>query len=107
MLILSQKLKKTVPLLLSRPSLLAHTIYQAISFDASMVEEGFHLGGTSALRPGTNAAKWDGIGEVILGNPEWFEAWLTAEKKCTFLSILFPVLTHSAHSRGGPVSRCR
>lgn len=79
--ILSQKLKKTVPLLLSRPSLLAHTIYQAISFDASMVEEGFHLGGTSALKPDTDAAKWDGIGEVILGNPEWFEAWLTAEKQ--------------------------
>lgn len=83
--ILSQKLKKTVPLLLSRPSLLAHTIYQAISFDASMIEEGFHLGGTSALKSGTDAAKWDGIGEVILGNPEWFEAWLTAEKKCTSL----------------------
>jgi hypothetical protein len=104
--ILTQKLKKTVPLLLSRPSLLAHTIYQAISFDASMVEEGFHLGGTSALKPGTDA-KWDGIGEVILGNPEWFEAWLTAEKRCTSLSIMFSVLTHLTHSRGEPVSRCR
>ncbi|KAF8167795.1 TIP-1 family-domain-containing protein [Crassisporium funariophilum] len=75
--LLSRKLKKTVPMLLGHPSLLAHTIYQALSFDAAMLEEGFMLEGTSDP---DKKAKWDGICEVILGNPDWFEAWLTGEK---------------------------
>jgi hypothetical protein len=77
--LLSKKLRKTVPLLLNHPSLLAHTIYQTLSFDSAITEEGFSLDGTSFSR-GTD--KWDGTSEVILGDPDWFETWLTAEKQC-------------------------
>ncbi|KAF8973689.1 TIP-1 family-domain-containing protein [Flammula alnicola] len=76
--LLSRKLRKTVPLLLEHPSLLAHTIYQALSFDAAMIEEGFDLQGTTFSEDST---KWDGISDVILGNPDWFETWLMAEKQ--------------------------
>jgi hypothetical protein len=80
--LLSRKLRKTVPLLLNHPSLLAHTIYEALTFDSALMEEGFDTQGTS-LPDDVN--KWEGISEVILGNPEWFENWLTAEKSCKSL----------------------
>lgn len=44
-----------------------------------MTEEGFDLEGTTLY---DESNKWDGISEVILGNPDWFEIWLTAEKQC-------------------------
>lgn len=72
-----KKLKKTVPSLLSRPSLLAHTVYQALEFDAALVDEGFDLQGTSSV-----IMKWNGVSEVILENQEWFDAWLIGEKRC-------------------------
>jgi hypothetical protein len=86
--ILSRKLKRTVPSLLSHPSLLAHTIYQALLFDAVLTEDGFALSGTSALpkdaSPDENqdGPSWGGISEVIVGNKEWFETWLEGERKC-------------------------
>ncbi|KAG2023112.1 RINT-1 family protein, variant 2 [Coprinopsis cinerea AmutBmut pab1-1] len=78
--ILSKKLKKTIPMLLSRPSLFAHTIHQAVIFDAAYVEEGFQLQGTSAQSEGDPDATWEGISTVILSNYEWFNAWLQAER---------------------------
>ena len=88
--LLTRKLKRTMPSLLSHPSLLAHTIYQALSFDAALIEEGFTVLGTSAVRgkmgdskgAGGDVEKWPGVSEVILGKKEWFDAWLTGEKKC-------------------------
>jgi len=80
--LLSRKLRKTVPLLLDHPSLLAHTIYEALTFDSALMEEGFDAQGTSLV---DEANKWEGISEVILGNPDWFESWLTAEKACKCL----------------------
>ncbi|KAG5650284.1 hypothetical protein H0H81_012762 [Sphagnurus paluster] len=77
--ILSRKLKKTVPLLLPHPSLLAHTIYQALTFDAALAQEGFLIQGTSASNKSSD--KWEGASEVILGNAEWFESWLLGEQK--------------------------
>ncbi|RXW23851.1 hypothetical protein EST38_g1999 [Candolleomyces aberdarensis] len=77
--VLSRKVKKTVPLLLTRPSLFAHTIYQTLIFDAAFVEEGITIEKTTAGEASGGA--WKGISEVILGNPEWFNAWLHAEKK--------------------------
>ena len=71
-----------MPLLLSRPSLFAHTIYQTLVFDAAFVEEGIAIEKTS-VGEDLNGA-WEGISEVILGNPEWFNAWLHAEKKCEY-----------------------
>jgi len=71
-----------MPSLLDHPSLLAHTIYQALAFDASIMEEGFDIEGTSIFQDGS---KWDGISQVILGNPDWFETWLAAERQCKSL----------------------
>jgi RAD50-interacting protein 1 len=80
--LLSRKLKRIVPSLIPHPSLLAHTIYQALAFDAALVEEGFSLSGTSVGGKNGNAETWDGISEVILGEKEWFEAWMEGERKC-------------------------
>ena len=70
--------------LISHPPLLAHTIYQALVFDAAMREQEFQLEGTTSEEQsgtGTDAKSWSGISDVILGNQEWFEAWLAGEKK--------------------------
>lgn len=79
--LVERKLRKTVPQILPplrHPALLAHTIYQALSFDATLVEDGFSLEGTSRSKEG----QWKGTSEVILGRREWFDAWLEGEKKC-------------------------
>jgi len=70
-----------MPVLLEYPSLLAHTIYETLAFDASILEEGFTLEGTSAAKD--NETKWEGIIDTILGNADWLETWLSAEKGCT------------------------
>jgi hypothetical protein len=85
--LLSRKLKHTVPSLLPHPSLLAHTIYQALTFDAAIVDEGFQLQGTSAAR-GDDSENWKGVSDVILGNTEWFGAWLDGERKCKSIGSL-------------------
>lgn len=80
--VVTRKLKRSVPSLLPHPPLLAHTIYQAISFDGALREEGFDLSGTSAeITPGKG--EWKGISDTVLGRPEWFNAWLQGEKRCT------------------------
>ncbi|KAI0935935.1 hypothetical protein AcW1_000312 [Taiwanofungus camphoratus] len=90
--LLARKLKRTVPALLPHPPLLAHTIYEALSFDSSLKEEGFSLAGTTASKyskgkDDPNAGKedkddkWEGISEVVLGRKEWFEAWMEGERK--------------------------
>ncbi|KAJ7923065.1 TIP-1 family-domain-containing protein [Mycena leptocephala] len=76
--LLSRKLRRSMPSLLPHPPLLAHTIYQALVFDAAVAEDGFSLAGTSAA--GENA-KWDGVSDVILGKEEWFAAWMDGEKQ--------------------------
>ncbi|ESK95519.1 rint-1 family protein [Moniliophthora roreri MCA 2997] len=76
--LLSRKLRRTVPSLLSHPSLLAHTIYQALSFDASLLETGFSLHRTTGA---TGEEKWPGTSDVILGKKEWFDAWVEGEKR--------------------------
>lgn len=79
--LLSRKLKHTIPSLLPHPPLLAHTIYQALTFDAALSEEGFQLLETSAIQ-NDKEGTWEGVSEVILGNLEWFEVWLLGEKSC-------------------------
>ncbi len=74
-------------MLLEHPSLLAHTIYEALAFDAAILEEGFSLEGTSAAKE-DEESKWEGITDVILGNADWFEIWLAAEKRCTCLPLV-------------------
>ncbi|TFY78757.1 hypothetical protein EWM64_g5257 [Hericium alpestre] len=74
-----RRLKRSIPVLLPHPPLLAHTIYQALAFDASLKEEDFSLAGTIAGRARENA-EWEGVSEVILGRKEWFERWMEGEK---------------------------
>ncbi|KAL1761811.1 TIP-1 family-domain-containing protein [Schizophyllum commune] len=76
-----RKLKRTIPLLLQRPSLLAHTIYQTLSFDATLVEQGFSLRGTSGASTVDDPDQWEGVSETVLGTKEWFDAWMEGEKR--------------------------
>ena len=81
---LARKMKRTIPSLLPHPPLLAHTIYQALVFDTAMREEGFELERTSVQRAKKESIEcetWTGISEVILGNDEWFDAWLEGENR--------------------------
>ncbi|KAJ7042676.1 TIP-1 family-domain-containing protein [Mycena alexandri] len=77
--LLSRKLRRSMPLLLPHPPVLAHTIYQALVFDAAVSEDGFSLAGTSAAVD--NSDKWDGVSDVVLGKEAWFSAWMEGEKK--------------------------
>ncbi|KAJ6626859.1 TIP-1 family-domain-containing protein [Mycena sp. CBHHK59/15] len=81
--LLSRKLRRTMPSLFPHPPLLAHTIYQALTFDAALREDGFNLSGTSAesRETGDGSDKWHGVSEVILGKEEWFAAWMDGEKQ--------------------------
>lgn len=80
--VVTRKLKRSVPSLLPHPPVLAHTIYQAISFDGALREEGFDLSGTSQ---GTN--EWRGVSDTVLGRSDWFNAWLQGEKQCTSFTL--------------------
>ncbi|KAF8506878.1 TIP-1 family-domain-containing protein, partial [Russula emetica] len=77
--ILSRHIRRIMPSLLSRPPILAHTIYQALAFDASLREDGFLLIGTFSGRDADDA-EWKGISETILGRKEWFDRWVEGEK---------------------------
>ncbi|KAH9912248.1 RINT-1 family protein [Epithele typhae] len=79
--VLERKIRRTIPALLSHPSILAHTIYQALSFDTAIRDEGFGIQGTTAAtgKDGTDA--WRGISEIILGKKEWLDAWVEGERK--------------------------
>lgn len=80
--VVTRKLKRSMPSLLPHPPVLAHTIYQAITFDGALREEGFDLSGTSAeVSQGIN--EWKGTGDTVLGRSDWFNAWLQGEKQCT------------------------
>ncbi|KAJ7169459.1 TIP-1 family-domain-containing protein [Mycena filopes] len=79
--LLSRKLRRSMPSLLPHPPVLAHTIYQALIFDAAVSEDGFSLAGTSAAAD--ESAKWDGVSDVVLGKEEWFSAWMDGEKQFT------------------------
>ncbi|GLB36487.1 putative RINT-1 / TIP-1 family protein [Lyophyllum shimeji] len=79
--LLSRKLKHTVPSLLPHPPLLAHTIYQALTFDAALAEEGFLIQETSAAKQRDSSDKWEGVSEVILGNSQWFDSWVHGEQQ--------------------------
>lgn len=87
----TRKILRTMSALLPHPSLLAHTIYQALAFDSALREAGFGLAHTTAgkrfrkppLQGGEKAEddRWPGVSDVILGRSEWFEVWLEGERK--------------------------
>ncbi|KAF8528017.1 RINT-1 family protein [Hysterangium stoloniferum] len=84
---ITRKLRTSVPRILQHPSLLAHTVYQSLAFDASLREEGFSLEGTTAQKSNQPRGidkkndQWEGMSEEILGRKEWFEAWVEGERK--------------------------
>jgi len=80
--ILARKIKRSMNQLLRDPRLLAQTIYQALAFDSQLIEDGFSLAGTSTSRKDSETTNWVGISDVILGNKDWFDAWLEAERQC-------------------------
>lgn len=68
-----------------------------------MENEGFDLEGTSFSG---DDIKWEGISDIILGNPEWFEAWLGAEKQCMSVEKYQAVsIGANLLSRGGSIQR--
>ncbi|KAI0320451.1 RINT-1 family protein [Amylostereum chailletii] len=77
--LLTRRLNRSMSSLLARPSLLAHTIYQALAFDASLREEGFSPSGTISGRS-ADTKEWEGISSLVLERKEWFDRWLDAEK---------------------------
>ncbi|KAG9127939.1 hypothetical protein FRC07_007177 [Ceratobasidium sp. 392] len=82
--ILARKIRRSVPTLLTQPSLLAHTIYQALLFDAAVRESGFTLANTWEYREGKqNNKEWSGVVDVILGHKAWFDEWMEAERQFT------------------------
>lgn len=71
--LLTRKLLRTIPSL--HPALLAHTLYQALSFDAALVEEGF-----AYVEP--DGEEWKGVSDVILGRKQILDKWIEGEKAC-------------------------
>ena len=75
---LQRKIRSSVPQLLGLPSILGHTIYQALQFDAALRDSFGYTGGLDkAGKP-----VWKGTADIILGNQAWFSGWKDAEKKC-------------------------
>ncbi|KLO20039.1 hypothetical protein SCHPADRAFT_863786 [Schizopora paradoxa] len=81
--IVSRKLRRSVPSILTNPPLLAHTVYQCLAFDDALRDAGFSFVGTSAQTTSSKPEDWEGCSEIILGNKEWFESWLAGEQKFT------------------------
>ncbi|SNX87221.1 uncharacterized protein MEPE_05931 [Melanopsichium pennsylvanicum] len=72
---LRRKLASTMPTLLDHPSLLAHTVFQALTFDADLAEQ-FPKSLTVLGGAGTRK-----ISDDILDNAGWFNKWLEGEKE--------------------------
>ncbi|KAG2179757.1 hypothetical protein INT43_003540 [Umbelopsis isabellina] len=71
---LSRKIKKGMPQVLSQPALLSHTIHEVLSFDQTLRERyGFVAPEGSEFQLG--------LAQIIVGNPDWFDAWLKMEKQ--------------------------
>ncbi|KDN49481.1 hypothetical protein RSAG8_02183, partial [Rhizoctonia solani AG-8 WAC10335] len=81
--ILARKIRKSVPQLLAQPSLLAHTIYQALLFDAAVRESGFTLVNTWECRVTKQhrTKEWPGVADVVLSHKSWFDEWMEAERR--------------------------
>lgn len=86
--ILSRRLRRTVPSMLEHPSLLAHTINQALSFDTKLRENGFSPEADAHVQ---------GISDVILGNVDWFEAWLEGERRCKPIPLRSLIVLRNFH----------
>ncbi|EST05340.1 RINT-1/TIP-1 [Kalmanozyma brasiliensis GHG001] len=72
---LRRKLASTMPSLLDHPSLLAHTVFQSLTFDADLCST-FPPSLTVLHSAGTRK-----LSDDILDNPLWFNRWLDGEKQ--------------------------
>ncbi|KAF8559367.1 RINT-1 family protein [Imleria badia] len=81
--ILERKLKRSVPVLLTRPALLAHTVYQSLIFDSGLRDMGYAFvqDNRGANDDEKREPERGGISKVILDQKDWFNAWLEGEKK--------------------------
>lgn len=84
--------RSRIPHLLPHPALLAHTIYQTIQFDTAVRNGGFDLPSTWVGRQAErvqqgSVADWNGLTDVVLAEPGWFESWLAGEKRCVFEAV--------------------
>ncbi|KAI6134109.1 TIP-1 family-domain-containing protein [Pisolithus croceorrhizus] len=77
--ILERKIKRSVPQLLGRPALLAHTIYQSLLFDSSLRELGYEFDQVEGKKD--EEVEKGGISRIILDEKGWFDAWIEGEKK--------------------------
>ncbi|KAI3625302.1 hypothetical protein CBS9595_000663 [Malassezia furfur] len=71
---LRKKIHASMPLLVSEPALLAHSIFQYLTFDADLRE---------VYRPALLAADGQGavrLADDVLGNDTWFKQWLDGER---------------------------
>jgi len=71
---LQRKLRKAMPRVLQQPALVSHTIHEVLTFDQTLRER------YAYTAPDTSAFKL-GLAQVIVGNSEWFNAWLNMEKQ--------------------------
>lgn len=87
-------------MLLARPALLAHTVYQSLIFDSSLREMGYEfvVQDKREAHDERREAEQGGISKVILEQKDWFNAWLEGEKKCGF-NLLFIRLRSWAYGR--------
>ncbi len=79
--ILLDLLRARIPKLLDHPALLAHTIYQTVIFDDAVREGGFDID-TVSVHEGIENAPWEGLSGLLLREDDWFEQWLSGEKRC-------------------------
>lgn len=77
---LNRKIRASIPQLLEMPSILAHTLYQALHFDQSVRE----LYGYSPRITTGVKEEWKGTADIVLGNKAWFEGWKESERKCKY-----------------------
>lgn len=87
-------LRHRFPYLLDHPALLAHTVYQTVVFDDSIRRNGFDYARTwrafHTRQHGDDASgshedqsgEWMGLTEEVLSTEDWFDRWLSGEKKC-------------------------
>lgn len=90
-------LRHRFPYLLEHSALLAHTVYQTVVFDDSIRQNGFSFGRTwkavharrymkDADEQAEQDEEWMGLTEEVLSTEDWFDRWLSGEKKCTSLA---------------------
>ena len=92
---LEAKIRRSILQLLDMnvPNLIAHTIYQAMSFDAALRAiidyQPRYIDDVATPHKLTRSTmhKWRGTADIILGNRTWYDGWKDAEKKCKLRDV--------------------